>query len=318
MSRWLLALLLAAAGWSRAGAHDAVGAIDACLQQLDPALDVGYQPIAARCPELAPTLLQSQYSAWLPPDWNQPGNLLSADGLSELKTLLTREPAAKAGRGAPSVEHVAAVLAKVTQSESPRGTWWARLKQWLREALTPRPQRAGVPWWRRLIGDARLSDVVIEALGWGALLLVIALAVVVVINELRVAGVLKARERAHGRALDPAAGSGALTLEDLERVSPLEQPALLLELITRRLAEQERLPPARSLTLHELTRAARLPEESDREHLRELATVCERVRFSDREENLSTLATALSHGRELLATLQAPAPRPQEAGSAHA
>src|SRR5437764_620549 len=123
-------------------------------------------------------------------------------------------------------------------------------------------------WWRRLIGDARLSDVALEVVGWGAMLLVIALAVVVVINELRVAGVLKARERAHGRARTPAAGPGALTLEDLERVSPLEQPALLLELITRRLAAQERLPPARSLTVHELTRAARLPGASDRQRLR--------------------------------------------------
>ncbi len=150
------------------------------------------------------------------------------------------------------------------------------------------------------------------------MLLVIALAVVVVINELRVAGVLKARERAHGRARTPAAGPGALTLEDLERVSPLEQPALLLELITRRLAAQERLPPARSLTVHELTRAARLPGESDRERLRELATTCERVRFGDQQESSSTLAAAIARGRELLAALQAPARERQEAGPAHA
>src|SRR5438132_183325 len=265
MSRWLLALLLAAAGWPTAGAHDALDAIDGCLRELDPGLDVGYQRIAARCPDLTPTLVQSQYAAWLPRDWNQTGNLLSADGLTELRALLTREPAATAARGAPSVEHVAALLAKVTQSEQPRAGWWTRLKQWLREVLAPRPERAGESWWRRLIGDARLSDVALEAVGWGAMLLVIALAVVVVINELRVAGVLKARERAHGRARTPAAGPGALTLEDLERVSPLEQPSLLLELIARRLVAQERLPPARSLTVHELTRAARLPGVSDRE-----------------------------------------------------
>jgi len=318
MSRWLLALLLAAAGWSTAGAHDALDAIDGCLRELDPGLDVGYQRIAARCPDLTPTLVQSQYAAWLPRDWNQTGNLLSADGLTELRALLTREPAATAARGAPSVEHVAALLAKVTQSDQPRAGWWTRLKQWLREVLAPRPERAGESWWRRLIGDARLSDVALEAVGWGAMLLVIALAVVVVINELRVAGVLKARERAHGRARTPAAGPGALTLEDLERVSPLEQPSLLLELIARRLVAQERLPPARSLTVHELTRAARLPGESDRERLRELATTCERVRFGDQQESSSTLAAAIARGRELLAALEAPARERQEAGRAHA
>ena len=318
MSRWLLALLLAAAGWPTAGAHDALDAIDGCLRELDPGLDVGYQRIAARCPDLTPTLVQSQYAAWLPRDWNQTGNLLSADGLTELRALLTREPAATAARGAPSVEHVAAVLAKVTQSEQPRAGWWTRLRQWLREVLAPRPERAGESWWRRLIGDARLSDVALEAAGWGAMLLVIALAVVVVINELRVAGVLKARERAHGRARTPATTPGALTLEDLERVSPLEQPSLLLELIARRLVAQERLPPARSLTVHELTRAARLPGESDRERLRELATTCERVRFGDQQESSSTLAAAIARGRELLAALEAPARERQEAGRAHA
>src|SRR5204863_304739 len=133
MSRWLLALLLAAAGWPTAGAHDALDAIDGCLRELDPGLDVGYQRIAARCPDLTPTLVQSQYAAWLPRDWNQTGNLLSADGLTELRALLTREPAATAARRAPSVEHLAAVLAKVTQSDQPRAGWWTRLKQWLRE-----------------------------------------------------------------------------------------------------------------------------------------------------------------------------------------
>src|SRR2546430_17414600 len=82
MSRWLLALLLAAPGWPTAGAHDALDAIDGCLRELDPGLDVGYQRIAARCPDLTPTLVQSQYAAWLPRDWNQTGNLLSADGLT--------------------------------------------------------------------------------------------------------------------------------------------------------------------------------------------------------------------------------------------
>src|SRR5256884_1643362 len=142
MSRWLLALLLAAAGWPTAGAHDALDAIDGCLRELDPGLDAGDQRIAARCPELTPPLVQSQYAAWLPRDWNQTGNLLSADGLTELRALLTREPAATAARGAPSVEHVAAVLAKVTQSDQPRAGWWTRLKQWLREVLAPRPERS--------------------------------------------------------------------------------------------------------------------------------------------------------------------------------
>src|SRR3989442_9890164 len=130
MSRWLLRLPQGPAGGPTGGAHDALDAMDRGLREPAPGLDVGYQWSAARCPDLTPTLVQSQYAAWLPRDWNQSGNLLSADGLTELRALLTREPAATAARGAPSVEHVAAVLAKVTQSDQPRAGWWTRLKQW--------------------------------------------------------------------------------------------------------------------------------------------------------------------------------------------
>src|ERR1700681_2571190 len=242
MRRWLLALVLAAAGLPGAQARDALGAIDACLRQLDRNLDVGYQHIAARCPELAPSLAQSEWAAWLPRDWNRPESLLSADGLTELRTLLTGPPPAAAGAREPRVARVAAVLATLTQPDQPRGSWWARFRQWLREALTPPPQRADQGWLRRMIGDIGLSQAVLEGIVWGALLLVIALAGAVVVNELRVARLLRGGQRAPGTARAAARLRAAVTFQDLEHASPFRQPTLLLELITTRLAEQD--PPA--------------------------------------------------------------------------
>jgi hypothetical protein len=313
MSRWLLPLLLAAVGLPGAQARDAFGAIDACLRQLDRNLDVGYQHIAARCPDLAPSLAQSEWAAWLPRDWNRPDSLLSADGLTELRTLLAGPTPAAAGAREPRVEQVAAVLARITQPDAPRGGWWARFKRWLREVLAPPPERADRGWVRRLFADLNVSQAVLEGIAWGALALVVALAGGVLVNELRVAGLLKGRQRRPARALVGPARPAARTLLELERASPSQQPRLLLELVTARLGEQERLPPARALTVHELTRAAQLPQESDRDHLEELATVCERVRFSDRETPPHMLTAAVAHGRELLAALEAPPPQPQGA-----
>src|SRR3989440_6208060 len=176
MSRWLLALVVAAAGLPGASARDALGAIDACLAQLDRDLDVGYQRIAARCPELTPSLVQSQWAAWLPRDWNQPENLLSAEGLTKLRTLLTREPASAPQGRAPRVARVAAVLATLTQPDRPHAGWWARFRQWLREALAPPPQRADPGWLRRMIADSAVSQAVLEGILWGALVLVMVLA----------------------------------------------------------------------------------------------------------------------------------------------
>src|SRR2546430_14360890 len=175
MSRWLLALVLAAAGLPGATARDALGAIDACLVQLDRGLDVGYQRIAARCPDLTPSLMQSQWAAWLPRDWNQPENLLSAGGPTELRTLLTRDPASAPPGRAPRVARVAAVLATL-QPDRPRAGWWARLRQWLREALAPPPQRADPGWLRRMVADSGVSQAVLEGIVWGALVLVMLLA----------------------------------------------------------------------------------------------------------------------------------------------
>jgi hypothetical protein len=313
MGRWLLALLLAAAGLPGAQARDALSAIDACLRQLDRSLDVGYQHIAARCPDLAPSLAQSEWAAWLPRDWKRPDNLLSADGLVELRGLLAGAPAAAAGAREPRAAQVAAVLARITQADAPRGGRWARFKQWLREVLAPRPERADQGWVRRLFADLGVSQAVLEGVAWGALALVVALAGAVLVNELRVAGLLKGWKRRAARGRVGPARPAARTLLEVERASPSQQPQLLLQLVTARLGEQDRLPAARALTVRELTRAAQLPQESDREHLKELAAVCERVRFSDRETAPHVLTAAVAHGRELLAALEAPPPQPQGA-----
>jgi hypothetical protein len=302
VSRWLLALLFVAAGAPAAEGRDALGALDACIGELDRGVDIGYARIAARCPELTPSLLASPWAAWLPADWNRPDNQLSAQGLSELRDLLARESAPAAAGRDLHVERVAAVLARINATQPPRPGWWSRFKQWLRDLFTPRPvEERG--WWRRLFGDVHFSQGVMQAIVWGSLALVLALAVAVVLNELRLAGLLRTGQRV-ARAT-PAAGAGRedLTLAEIDRASLGAQPALLLVFIATRLAEQDRLPPARAFTAQEVARRARLPSEADRVRLAELAAVCERVRFSGHDVAPQTVAGAVARGRELLGTL---------------
>jgi hypothetical protein len=80
---------------------------------------------------------------------------------------------------------------------------------------------------------------------------------------------------------------------------------VLLELIAARLAAQQRLPATRALTVHELLRAARLADPEQRARLAELASTCERLRFSPRLPPPETVAAAVARGRELLAALEA-------------
>jgi hypothetical protein len=299
----LLPLLLAIPA---AHASDPLQAIDDCLAHVDGPADVGYERIAARCPELTPALSASAVAAWLPPDWKQPGNALSSRSLGDLRAVLARELSSHETRPAPDAEHVAAVLAAVTESESLRGSWWARLKAWLHEAMIPRQQSGGDTWMRRWASGLSLPQAVRRLIGWAALMLVVGTAVSVVVNELKVAGALAPRGGRRRTAV--AAHHSDLSLGAIESAEEGAQPGLLLEFIAARLTAEQRLPAARALTVGELWRRARLPDEHAREQLAELAGVCEQVRFSGAPVASATLSTAVLSGRRVLAALDAASP----------
>ena len=305
MTRALLALLLAAALPPCAQARDALEAIDDCVARLDTELDVGYARIAARCPDLTAALAESSFAPWLPADWKRPDNQLSAAGLSELRAQLARESGRRDNRRpAPRTERVAAALATVAHDAAGSIGWWQRLKDWLRRILATHAQTDS-GWLRRWLAGLELSSSTTQLITWTAFALVVMLAAGIVINELRIAGVLRsrgARSQERGAVLSRSSSS-ATGLEEIERAALEQQPALLLELIAARLAALQRLPPARALTGRELERQARLPEESGRAPLAELVSVCERVRFSGATVSSASLAAAVRGGRGLFTAL---------------
>lgn len=304
MRRALLALLIALAA-APALARDAVTALDACIGQLDPDLDVGYEKIAARCPDLAPTLVLSPWAAWLPREWDKAENNLSVGGLKELRALILAESRRAPGVDAPQPAHLAAVLAALAPAERSPRTWWERFKGWLREMLSVREAASRPGWLARVLDALKTRAALVRIVSLAALALVALLAGVMVAGGLRAAGWLRTgprRRPAGGAVLSAAAAADWRHIED---ASPAERPRLLLELIAARLAALERLPPARALTVRELLHAARLADVGDRARLAELGQACERLRYSGRELPPETLAAALARGRELLDGLEA-------------
>jgi len=301
--RGLLILLLAGAAVPYAHARDPLAVIDDCLAKLDAGLDVGYARIAERCPDLTPALAQSPWAAWLPAGWDTPKNELSAQGLSELRLLLSRAAAAPPTTRTPGIGSVHAILAGLKAQEQAHENWWTRFKAWLRGVFEPRgPQEPG--WFERLFGKMLPGEAVAQVIVWVLLGTIVVLAAAVVLNELRVAGLLGQGARRAG-APGLSGTRAAITLPDVEAASPREQPAMLLEVIAARLGEQGRLPPARAFTALEVARHARLSDDAGRARLSELARVSERVRFSGAEVAAASLSGALQGGRELLAALEA-------------
>jgi hypothetical protein len=304
MRRVLLALVLVLAATPAAVARDALAVIDSCLKQLDPTLDVGYEKIAARCPDLAPALKASPWQAWLPRDWDKSGNELSDQGLTELRTLIVRETRRRVGMRVPRVERVNSVLAALEAGQPEPAGWWARFKAWVRGIVAARAAAGSDSWLARLLGATQLSERVARLIIVAVCAVLIAVAAAIVINELSLAGWLRRR----GQTGAHAAGAGAQppAAGDLGQVAAAAEelrPRLLLELIARRLYEQGRLPPARALTVQELLREARLADAADRERLRVLAQLSERLRFSNSGPGRAALGAALAAGGELLAAL---------------
>jgi hypothetical protein len=302
--RWLLILLLAGVAAPCAQARDPLVVIDECLAKLDAGLDVGYARIVERCPELGAALTTSPSAAWLPSGWDNPKNELSAQGLSELRQLLSRAQATRPASHVPGVESVHAILAALKAQEHAHETWWTRFKAWLRGLFQPRGSTEP-GWFERLFGKLLPSEAAARVLVWCVLGAIVALAATVVLNELRVAGLLARRSRGRGAAAGATPARTALALPDIDAANPREQPAMLLELIATRLGEQGRLPPARAFTALEVVRHARLSDDEGRASLSELARASERVRFSGVEIAPASLSGALRGARELLATLEA-------------
>jgi hypothetical protein len=279
-------------------------AINTCLNRLHPDIDIGYERIASRCPQLARRLEESGWSRWLPREWKRPGNDLSAGGLRELRELLSVESGSpRAAVRRPDVARLPAALADLTRASSVRDGWWPRAKQWLREVFERRTQDSDDDWLLRLIGQNGLPETVIELTSYAALMLVVVLAGVIVLNELRIGGIpgrLRASLRTVRRARSPVEAQGDLSWDAVQRAPLVQRPRMLLEMIVAKLVLQSRLPHARGLTVRELACAARLTDEQDRERLTELARVSERVRFSNATVPSEELAAAIERGRSLL------------------
>jgi hypothetical protein len=287
---------------STAGAEALVETIEACRARLDPQIDIGYERIVARCPDLVRQLEQDSFAAWLPEGWQDAGNNLSAGSLGELGVLIQREIATQLSRPAPSVQQLPRVLAEIGQSARQRDGLLKRIRLWLHKVLPSTEEPADSGWLSRMVSRIGLSQTVIELVSVIALIVVLGLSALILTNELRAASFLRKRRYREAReAAAPVRGaSSSLTWQDVELAEYRDKPRILLELLIERLTQTQRLPPAHSLTARELTRIAKLPEREDYERLASVALTAERIKYAAHTAQPAEINAAIDGGRTLL------------------
>jgi hypothetical protein len=280
--------------------------LDACRSRLDRELDVGYERIAARCPDLAPHVENSAVGAWLPRGWQDAGSGLSAGSLEELRTLIARELDSRAQSRAPSVPRLHEVLTRLGDAAQSRSGVWSRLREWLRQVTRREDDPRTPEFLTRLLSRVGFSARAIELVSYACLAGVMALAALIIANELRAAGIrLRPGAARRSTGAKPRQTPERASLEEIEGAVLEERPRLLLAVILERLSRRGLLPPARSLTVGEVTRGARLPDDADGARLSELASAAECVRYSQAVPSPARLEAAVSGGRTLLEHLEA-------------
>jgi hypothetical protein len=281
-------------------------AIETCRERADPELDIGYARIAGRCPQLVRILESSEWRAWLPPAWREPGNDLSIGGLEELAVLIEREQARTHMGRRPGTGALREIITGLDASRAERSGFWGRFRRWLDDTfMQPAGEDSG-DWLTRLLGREPLSERIIASITYAALGLVVVLAALIVVNELRAAGVFRRRPRAQAQRLrDGASDASSLTWREIERAPHAERPGLLLRLVIERLGHTGRLPAAISLTVGELEERAALPDPEDRARLGQLARAAEQARFAANPAPPAVIERALDSGRTLLGNIRA-------------
>ncbi len=287
-------ILIAAAVAPGAFGQDGLAAIDGCLQRLSP--QSGHEEMAVRCPDLIPRLQASDSAAWLPADWSGPGSDLSAAGLRELRHSIAYQLSLHAPSQPPDRAALEAILAELGPLEPTNTGPWARFTTWLREALERRDP-SSAHW-----SGPRLSpsQAVIDLICYACLAAVVATAIAVIVNELRVAGAFAPRRQRNAGEQRAHAAPPTSYWSTIQSASPPERPRLLLELISARLIELNRLPPASGFTVRELLQAVRSVRGEDRSLLADVALAAERVRFSGDPLPPASLEAIVERGRRLL------------------
>lgn len=271
--------------------------LDACIESLAPDA-LGLDAMETACPGLEAALEQLGIAALMPTNQR---SLLTRTGLSNLRLSMERfeQPPERGQIGVGSVQSVLASLREPVEVERSL-SWYERFRRWLREAFDRKQEQAN-PWLRQWLDEHSMSQSVRLALFYGVMILVVLLAMLIVVNEVRAARAGRLKSRAAAAAA--AESQGALTPALVDIQSRGEQASVLLRTLVATLVRTGRLHSASSLTHRELAMRAKFDDPAQRESFRRVTQVAEREVFSGADPAGEELDDAVRAGQSLRAQL---------------
>jgi hypothetical protein len=293
---------LAALGWF---ASEAVAApldtLSACAEHTSDDVS-GLENLEAACPGLTEALQALGFDRTLPDDWRQH---LDAHALRDLESLAERYTAPPPR--VPGTASLAGILATLSKSEAPPSpSLWESFKAWFKHWLAD-SDSALARWLNRAVQQwnlhTEMSGTVLEIIGYLLGAAVVIAALIVILRELRAAGVL-GRRRATAATAAAGPDSDLRADDDPSSGRPAGDAlsALLRELVAC-LSETGRLPEERVLTHRELVARSRFETEAQRAAFARVAAGAEALFYGPKDVGAVTDPGLLAEGRSLLEEL---------------
>jgi hypothetical protein len=269
-----------------------------------PAAASASSDLIARCPQIVPAIAALGVGDQLGADWRRELTRAQLEGVVRL----TQRYQAGPRSAAPTLAALPDVLRRLREPLRPH-SWWQNFKARLRQLLLQQGT-AGTDWVARLVALIPLA--VQRALLYATMAALVALAVWIVLRELKVAGpLLRRRERGGGAppasASEVAAAACLLSLSYVEAAPLTERSILLVRVLVQALRQVGKLAGDRALTYRELGEHGSFDTLEQRGRFARLAQLAERDRYGMGAMAADQWQMVLSEGRALHAEILAAA-----------
>jgi hypothetical protein len=223
----------------------------------------GVAALEAVCPGLGDALASSGLDAILLPGWQQK---INSAGLADLGGLAQRY--SRAHRQIPDTASLAQVLEALQREQAPTiPSWWQSFKTWLKKWLS-QSDSALASWLNRLLdrwsAPSIVSGTFLTVVTYCLMALVVIAAVVIVIREVKAAGVgRRARHMAKTGTTSALPAPNDFEAQ-LASGSSADALAVLLRALVKKLLQLGRLRAERSLTHRELVMRSKFDSDAQR------------------------------------------------------
>jgi hypothetical protein len=262
----------------------------------------GLKDLGAACPQLQAAIGTLGLDEILYEGWQDKLNIYA---LQDAVVLAERYSGSR-WHGAPDTAELPAILQSLKDRQAPQVvSWWHSFKSWLKQWLD-RSDSSIAKGLKHLLDNwlarAEVSSGVMEVFIYVVTIFAAIGAVVVIVRELRAAGI----GRRFGR-MRPAIGAdqnvSKHTLQSEGSAEDLSSPAGVLRALVLRLLQSGRLASERSLTHRELIARSSFDSEAQKTAFSGVARTAEAILYGSRAAAPEFLEQVTRRGRELLQQL---------------